>query len=69
MSRSVNHFYILLVLITGLITSPLWAVDSGLYSIGTPASAEEIAGWDIDIRPDGKGLPAGSGSGEEGERM
>jgi len=39
------------------------------YAIGTPATAAEIAGWDIDIRPDGKGLPPGSGSVEDGEMM
>jgi cytochrome c len=39
----------------------------GYYGYGSPASAEEIAGWDIDIRPDGAGLPEGSGSVEDGE--
>ncbi len=43
--------------------------EVGGYGIGTPATAEEIAGWDIDIRPDGKGLPPGSGSVEDGEMM
>ena len=37
------------------------------YQIGTAATAVEIAGWDIDIRPDGKGLPAGSGNAVNGE--
>ena len=37
------------------------------YQIGTPATAVEIAGWDIDIRPDGKGLPIGSGNAIDGE--
>ena len=37
---------------------PVSAKD-GQYDIGTPATASEIAGWDIDIRPDGKGLPPG----------
>ncbi|BBB30186.1 c-type cytochrome [Neptunomonas japonica] len=37
------------------------------YSFGKAATAEEIAGWDIDIRPDGKGLPNGGGSVEDGE--
>ena len=41
----------------------------GKYSIGQPASAKEIAGWDIDIRPDGMGLPAGSGNVEDGETL
>ncbi len=30
--------------------------------IGRPATAAELAAWDIDVRPDFKGLPAGSGS-------
>ena len=29
---------------------------------GRPASLAEISLWDIDVRPDGKGLPKGSGS-------
>jgi len=37
------------------------------FNFGKTATADEIAGWDIDIRPDGKGLPVGQGSVEEGE--
>jgi cytochrome c len=40
-----------------------------LYGIGKAASEEIIAGWDIDVRPDGLGLPAGSGSVEDGEML
>jgi len=40
---------------------------AGNYQIGTPATAVQIAGWDIDIRPDGKGLPVGSGNAINGE--
>ena len=39
----------------------------GYYGFGQPATPDMIAGWDIDIRPDGKGLPPGSGSVEQGE--
>jgi S-disulfanyl-L-cysteine oxidoreductase SoxD len=35
------------------------AVSQG---VGRPATAAEIRAWDIDVRPDFKGLPAGSGS-------
>lgn len=35
--------------------------------IGRIATPEEIAGWDIDIRPDGHGLPPGKGTVKEGE--
>ncbi len=40
-----------------------------IYDIGQSASSELIAGWDIDIRPDGLGLPDGSGSVEKGEEL
>ena len=33
------------------------------------ATAQEIAGWDIDVRPDGQGLPPGSGSAKQGEEI
>ncbi len=39
----------------------------GHYGFGSVAKADEIAGWNIDIRPDGKGLPEGQGSVEDGE--
>ncbi|MBV1931064.1 MAG: c-type cytochrome [Porticoccaceae bacterium] len=53
-------------------SDPLAAYDSsriGHYGYGSPASEAQIAGWDIDIRPDGKGLPDGSGSVEDGEYL
>ncbi len=37
--------------------------------IGRNATANEVAAWDIDVRPDFQGLPEGSGSAEEGEEI
>lgn len=37
------------------------------YGFGRPATAAEIAGWDIDVRPDGRGLPEGRGTVEQGQ--
>jgi len=37
--------------------------------LGRVALPEEVAAWDIDIRPDGAGLPAGKGSVKEGEGL
>ena len=37
--------------------------------IGREAKPEEIAGWDIDIRPDGQGLPPGKGTVKQGEPL
>ena len=39
------------------------------FGIGRTATAEEIAAWDIDIKPDGKALPPGSGTVAEGEAL
>jgi cytochrome c len=39
------------------------------FGFGTPASDEEISGWDIDVRSDGLGLPPGSGSVQEGKEL
>jgi len=37
--------------------------------IGRDATPAEIAGWDIDVRPDGQGLPSGAGSVKAGEAV
>src|SRR5437762_12065896 len=37
--------------------------------IGRIATPQEIAGWDIDVRPDGQGLPPGNGSVKDGEAV
>lgn len=39
------------------------------YGFGTAASADEIAGWDIDIKPDGTGLPKGSATVAQGKDL
>jgi len=36
------------------------------FGFGRPATADEIAAWDIDVRPDGVGLPPGSGAPSQG---
>ncbi|NNF24281.1 MAG: c-type cytochrome [Rhodobacteraceae bacterium] len=49
-----------------LVASP--ALADG-YGLGRPALTEEIAAWDIDVRPDGMGLPEGSGDVFTGEEI
>ena len=39
------------------------------FDLGRPATPEEIAAWDIDVRPDGLGLPEGSGDVWTGEEL
>src|SRR5262249_20701383 len=38
-------------------------------AFGTTVSAAEIARWDISIPPSGAGLPAGSGTVQQGEKV
>ncbi len=42
---------------------------TGHFGYGVTATPEQIAGWDIDIKPDGSGLPVGEGSVEDGEEL
>jgi S-disulfanyl-L-cysteine oxidoreductase SoxD len=37
--------------------------------LGREASPQEVAAWDIDVRPDGQGLPKGSGTVAQGEEI
>lgn len=43
--------------------------QAGLLGLGRPATEAEIAAWDIDVRPDGAGLPPGSGDVAAGEEI
>jgi cytochrome c len=43
------------------------AAKAPVYNFGKPATPQEIAGWDIDVRPDGKGLPPGRGTVAQGQ--
>ncbi|MGH1578860.1 c-type cytochrome [Planktotalea sp.] len=50
--------------------APAAAVPSnGPLGLGRQALPEEIAAWDLDVSPDGTGLPAGSGSAFDGEEV
>lgn len=39
------------------------------FGIARAPTAAEIAGWDIDVRPDGQGLPKGKGSVAQGQEL
>ncbi len=45
------------------------AARAKVVLLGRPALPEEIAAWNIDVRPDGEGLPAGKGSVKQGEEI
>jgi S-disulfanyl-L-cysteine oxidoreductase SoxD len=57
----------LLLALAGLVIAASAAAQGvSIQGIGRPATPKEIAAWDIDVRPDFKGLPKGSGSVAQG---
>jgi len=59
-----------LTLIAGLVlgaTAP--ALQAGEYGLGRAALPAEIAAWDVNVMPDGRGLPEGSGDVWTGEEV
>jgi len=42
------------------------ALSAELPGLGKPVSEADLAPWDISVGPDGKGLPAGSGTPQQG---
>lgn len=45
------------------------AAQAGFPGIGRAATPAEVKAWDIDVRPDFQGLPAGSGSVAKGQEV
>ncbi|MBN2907029.1 MAG: c-type cytochrome [Rhodobacteraceae bacterium] len=61
-----RNLWISTALAATLVAGPAMAEKLGL---GRPALPEEIAAWNVDVAPDGTGLPVGSGSVEDGEML
>ncbi|MDR3461291.1 MAG: cytochrome c [Beijerinckiaceae bacterium] len=53
----------------GLVAASGSLQAQSLYHLGRAATSAEIAAWDIDISPDGAGLPPGHGSVAEGKAI
>lgn len=52
-----------ILLVTALLAGGVASAQSSKYiNIGRDATPREVAAWDIDVRPDFKGLPKGSGT-------
>ena len=43
------------------------ATEPARYGIGQHATQSEIAAWDIDVKPNGEGLPVGEGTPAQGK--
>ena len=55
------------ILFAGLVA--ITPAMAGEFNLGRQATEQEIASWDIDVRPDGQGLPSGKGSVAMGEEV
>ncbi|NJS35640.1 MAG: c-type cytochrome [Brachymonas sp.] len=55
-------------LVLGLLTTAATA-QTNFQNIGRSATPAEVKAWDIDVRPDFKGLPTGKGSVIQGEKI
>lgn len=64
MSRSLK-----LAVAAALLAASLAAAHAGKLGLGREAKPEEIKAWDIDVRPDGQGLPPGKGTVKQGEEL
>jgi cytochrome c len=60
-------FRIALTIAAALASGAVGAAER--YGFGQPATPVEIKGWDIDISPDGAGLPSGRGDVRQGETI
>src|ERR1700751_3194470 len=56
-------------LFAGAVTAALLVLPAYAFDFGRPASSDEIKPWDMDVRPDGKGLPNGSGTVAHGKEV
>ena len=69
MSRSSEFALLVLAAAVATFMSTAGGAATPKFGFGEPATAAEIAGWDIDVRPDGTGLPPGSGSVSAGQAI
>jgi cytochrome c len=69
LDKSLTRFgFLILALITANVAYAQSTQGSAKFpGLGRNATPAEVAAWDIDVRPDFKGLPKGSGSVEKGQ--
>ena len=58
---------LVLILAACFTSATLFAQNAKYPGVGRDATPKEVAAWDIDVRPDFKGLPVGSGSVAKGQ--
>ena len=59
----------MMLVLAGALAAGSASAQHARLGIGTPATPSQIAGWNIDVRPDGAGLPPGQGTVASGEKI
>ena len=67
--RNTTKIIALLAIITPATSISQDRIQGKFDNIGRTATANEVKAWDIDVRPDFKGLPKGMGSVRQGEKV
>ena len=67
--RQSGFLLLLLVIVVGSSADVRGTSQSGPFHLGRVATPAEIQAWDIDVAPDGEGLPAGRGTAKEGAEV
>lgn len=52
-----------------LVIGPSFSEERTRYGLGSKISERDLVAWDIDVRPDGAGLPPGRGSVAQGKEI
>jgi cytochrome c len=58
-----------LLIATAAVAALVTPALAGSFNLGREATKDEVAAWDIDVRPDGAGLPEGKGTVAQGEEV
>jgi len=69
LANTIKKGLIASALLLPIIASSSVSAEQRPFGLGQIATAEQVAGWDIDVRPDGLGAPVGTGNAMDGEEI
>jgi len=69
LANTIKKGLIASALLLPVIASSSVSAEQRPFGLGQIATAEQVAGWDIDVRPDGLGAPVGTGNAMDGEEI
>ena len=69
LAKTMKNSLMVTAILFPFFTASQAAADQRPFNLGEVATAEQVAGWDIDVRPDGLGAPVGAGNAFDGEEV